>query len=149
MSASSTYVNANGVTQTAPGTWDRERIIHAIQEWAASHGGTPPSKRDWNSGGKGHPDRRVGVHPATETVVGHFGSWSAGLHAAGFTPRAPGRPSSSDGAGSTLDAVLARHGAKLRARLAQIDDRIVSLRVERGDVESELERIEAILGGAA
>lgn len=64
--------------------WTRERVIAAIQLWAAGHGGEPPRTKDWNHA---CPNRS---HPQFKSVFNIFGSWSAGLVAAGFTPRTPG-----------------------------------------------------------
>lgn len=58
--------------------WTRERVIEALRAWAAEHG-QAPTQVDWKrSGGEAHP------HAA---LVGQrFGSWSAGLRAAGLEP---------------------------------------------------------------
>lgn len=62
--------------------WTCERIVEALTEWAIVHGG-PPSMTEWHRAGESHP-------PAT-TVQQRFGSWRAGLAAAGMVPR-PSRP---------------------------------------------------------
>lgn len=63
--------------------WTEERIITAIQDWAGSHGG-PPKMNDWYAA--------TVDHPAAQTVRERFGSWSAGVRAAGFRPSRPGMP---------------------------------------------------------
>lgn len=63
--------------------WTRERIISAIQVWAASHDGEPPKVNDW------HHACPNGTHPQFKTVVTEFGTWNGGIAAAGFTPRVP------------------------------------------------------------
>lgn len=53
--------------------WTREKVIAAIQRFAAEHG-RPPRAVDFKSS------------PSASTVQGLFGSWTAGLRAAGFEP---------------------------------------------------------------
>jgi hypothetical protein len=60
--------------------WTTERIIEAIQAWAREHG-KPPAAKDWLATGVGHP--------SNATVRDRFGSWNAGLEAAGFWRRGP------------------------------------------------------------
>jgi hypothetical protein len=75
--------------------WTPERIIAAIQMWAQKYG-SPPTACDWRVS----PARRaeafdrfqVGDWPCTKIVQIRFGSWSAGIRAAGFKPRSKGRP---------------------------------------------------------
>lgn len=62
----------------APETWSRERIIEAIQRWAAAHGGKPPRAIDCDN----HPEL-----PSRTVVNRRFGSWNAAIHEAGFFPR--------------------------------------------------------------
>jgi hypothetical protein len=56
--------------------WTRERIIEAIQYWAAAHDGKPPTRRDWKAVSADRPSdyqvRRV------------FPSWADAIEAAGF-----------------------------------------------------------------
>lgn len=61
-------------------TWDTERIIAALQAWAAEHGRSPAAN-DWKRA-------NANEHPAGSTVVKRFGSWNAGLMAAGLPCRA-------------------------------------------------------------
>ena len=73
-------------------TWTKDRVINAIQEWAAIHG-KRPSARDWIKRGK--------THPAATSVYGHpcapFRSWAEAVEAAGFprpySPPGPGNRS--------------------------------------------------------
>jgi Homing endonuclease associated repeat len=66
------------------GPWDAERILTALRE-DAERRSRPPTLAEWE---RADPDRR---RPTAETVKGVFGSWNAGLEAAGFAPRGPGR----------------------------------------------------------
>jgi hypothetical protein len=59
--------------------WTTERIIEALQQWAHAHDGKPPAARDWVTTGVNHPTNK--------TVQERFGSWNAGLEAAGFWAR--------------------------------------------------------------
>lgn len=54
--------------------WSRERIVAAIHEHVRVHG-CAPSPEDWR--------RANALHPHLSTVQRRFGSWSAGLAAAG------------------------------------------------------------------
>jgi transposase len=56
--------------------WTRERIIQALHAEHAQTGRVPSSH--------GHQQR--GARPVTATVQAEFGSWSAGIQAAGMTP---------------------------------------------------------------
>jgi hypothetical protein len=55
--------------------WTHERIVAAIRGFAAEHG-RPPLCREWL--------RKGDDHPTVTTVQDRFGSWSAGVEAAGF-----------------------------------------------------------------
>jgi len=59
--------------------WTRERIIEAIQSYAATHGGEPP--RSTELGG--------GDLPALTTLLKRFRTWNEAVAAAGLTPRPP------------------------------------------------------------
>lgn len=65
------------------GKWDRDSIIAAIQAWVETHGETP-SAGEWQKAQ--HP-----VHPTVSTVAKYFGTWNAGIEAAGFKSRRVGR----------------------------------------------------------
>lgn len=62
---------------TTPGQWSRDRIIHALADWATAHQ-RPPRAYDWKRAGPDHPGR---FH-----VWKRFGSWQAALAAAGLSP---------------------------------------------------------------
>lgn len=77
------------------GIWPRERLIKAMQDWETIFG-EPPSIVDWNS----TQARKLGDEvrakyfddnkdqwPWFSQVVREFGTWNAGIKAAGFTPR--------------------------------------------------------------
>lgn len=57
----------------------RERVLAKMREWALSHGGNPPSARDWM-------EKHNSDWPRTSVVQTIFGSWNAAIEAAGFTP---------------------------------------------------------------
>lgn len=42
------------MTPRGKGHWSAERIVEAMVSWAAEHG-APPTRRDWNYSGDGHP----------------------------------------------------------------------------------------------
>lgn len=58
-----------------PRTWTPERIIDAFQAWAVKHG-RQPVQRDWR--------RATPFSPSKTTVIAMFGSWNAGVEAAGY-----------------------------------------------------------------
>lgn len=103
--------------------WPRERIINAIQDWNREYG-EPPATTDWNATRArqmGRPDRTdrfldgfaTGRWPWFTTVVYHFGSWNAGIEAAGFTPR------QADGGGPNMLRNLRVQRAGLRRQAIQ------------------------------
>lgn len=59
--------------------WTPEWIIDACHEWVSLYG-QPPKASQW----EGHGNRRF---PCMTTVQAKFGTWSAMLAAAGYTPR--------------------------------------------------------------
>jgi hypothetical protein len=63
--------------------WTQDKIIEAIKDWAGIYGG-PPAASDWRKPNPGYP--------SASTVKYQFGSWSAGIKAAGFKPKTAGRP---------------------------------------------------------
>lgn len=80
--------------------WTRERIVERIRWWVETFG-EPSAITDW-SPTHARDDRdfekarlgeeliATGEIPWFMSVVNRFGSWNAGIAAAGFTPRAPG-----------------------------------------------------------
>lgn len=72
----------------------REEVIHLFREWFKIYG-EPPRVIDWDPGiasrqGKYEVAKRFleeGAWPPASTVVSIFGSFSAGVIAAGFYPR--------------------------------------------------------------
>lgn len=68
--------------QLAERPWPREKVIEAIQAWAAKYG-YAPVYNDWDASGPGHP-ARASILDGPNPV---FPNWSAALRAAGFTPR--------------------------------------------------------------
>jgi Homing endonuclease associated repeat len=85
------------VARTAPRDVDafeawREALVSEIRAWADAHGGEPPRVMDWNR----VYARRHGVRfeegwPTYSMVSLAFGSWNAGIRAAGFEARTRGR----------------------------------------------------------
>lgn len=79
--------------QNGKPNWTREMLIAEIRTWAETHGGNPPRTVDWtmcHARRLGHEFFEAGW-PSTSVVVQRFGSWAAGLEAAGFTaPRRGG-----------------------------------------------------------
>jgi len=66
-------------------TWTREATISVIQEWAAEHGGVPPTSMDFTRAKVG------GAHvPAVNSVIKRFGTWNKAIIAAGFEPHRTG-----------------------------------------------------------
>lgn len=60
-------------------TWTPDAIIAALQGWGDDHGGIPPRAVDTHLGQAGH-----GRLPWDDIVKRYFGSWNAGLLAAGY-----------------------------------------------------------------
>ncbi len=58
--------------------WTEERIIAAIQQFAAEHGRRPLAS-EWQ-----HVGQQKGTYPNTGTVLHVFGSWADGIEAAGY-----------------------------------------------------------------
>ncbi len=61
-----------------PKVWTRAKLIAALR----SSPDAPPRVRDW--------DKATSDHPTFGAVVREFGSWNAGVRAAGFEPRPSG-----------------------------------------------------------
>lgn len=76
----------------SPGRWTAEEIIADIQRWVELHGALP-RHCDWNSSIARRRDIPFEYGwPSPMPVVKHFGSWEAGMRAAGFEPRGLGCP---------------------------------------------------------
>jgi len=97
-------LNAAGLTPHAPParTWDHASIIAALQDFDAEHG-HPPRRRDF--------DRHQGRYPHGGVVARYFGSWNAGLHAAGLPILRQARPPWER---DRIIAALQRHTAEHR-----------------------------------
>jgi DNA-binding CsgD family transcriptional regulator len=65
--------------------WTCEAILCAINEWAEEHGGIPPAACEWMA-----PAVKRGPYPSVNHVRNRFGSWNAGIIAAGLEPHATG-----------------------------------------------------------
>lgn len=77
-----------GATPVAPDP-RRDRIVTAIREWAAMFG-EPPTVGDWyrRPAWRARRVQSTGrTWPSPGTVINWFGSWNAGIHAAGFDAR--------------------------------------------------------------
>lgn len=103
-------INPNGIKREATrcvkcnGEHSREMtrqwVLDSMHEWAETFG-APPSSIDWNPAlarnhTKGYCAWKADRYEATgrpwpspSTVIDHFGTWNAGLEAAGFTPLKP------------------------------------------------------------
>jgi uncharacterized protein (DUF433 family) len=81
----------------APQFWTPPLVVERIRAWVELYGNIPAAT-DWNPSMarlNGRPDiadrfYADGCWPHYSTVVARFGSWNAGIEAAGFTPRATG-----------------------------------------------------------
>lgn len=84
--------------------WTRDEILDAIRRWERING-EPPRITNWNPtrardigrpensvvylrGRKGVTPQKAGEWPNVNTVIREFGTWNAGIEAAGFTGRA-------------------------------------------------------------
>lgn len=76
--------------QHAEKKWTRERIIDAIQRFAAENG-RPPLSREWIRANheKDYP-ARVSVYRSATNPNGAFETWNHAIAAAGFKPRTKG-----------------------------------------------------------
>jgi hypothetical protein len=59
--------------------WTREQLIERLQDWAAAHDGNAPTSYDWRLA--------TDEWPTTDNVMKLFGSWRAGVEAAGLRIR--------------------------------------------------------------
>lgn len=68
--------------------WTRERLLDAVQRWAAQHG-SPPCVRDWIHVDPvgGFPNAMNCYRDKRSTPHAPFRSWNEMIAAAGFTPR--------------------------------------------------------------
>lgn len=73
--------------------WDEQAIITAIQRWAKRHDGRAPTFNAW-ARSRSLTRRRFSAvgngHPTATRVQQVFGSWNAGIVAAGLQPRSRG-----------------------------------------------------------
>lgn len=65
--------------------WTRERILAKFHEFNEQHG-RPPTSTEWLHRVPIVDGRRI--WPSSTAVITEFGSWSRGMRAAGYTPRA-------------------------------------------------------------
>ena len=73
------YMTAAGFTPRPYRAWNHTDTIAAIQRWAQSHDGKPPSRAQWP-----RPSR---IHPSEWQVRRLFGTWSAAIRQAGLSPQ--------------------------------------------------------------
>lgn len=92
------HIGANEEWIASRTKWTRDLIVVRIREWAELHG-EPPSVLDWSpydarrvndESRATRFERAAGYWPWFMSVVDRFGSWNAGIVAAGFEPRAVG-----------------------------------------------------------
>jgi DNA-binding XRE family transcriptional regulator len=86
---------SRGVTDDT-GEWSKESILTSMRDWNELYG-EPPSMAQWSPTtlrDRGRPEEienyLSGNWPSAGTVRNHFGSWLAGLTAAGFEPKPAG-----------------------------------------------------------
>lgn len=127
--------------------WTPEAVIAAIRDWADEHGGVPPCSIDWHPS---HPqgtaeqlaEYATGRWPSDRTVRAVFGSWNAGLIAAGFEPhRVMGRTPDLDTliaqirAGERVEDMAHRYGVvpeAIHQRFYYAGLRVSDFRAKRG-----------------
>jgi hypothetical protein len=78
------------------GTWNRDRVIAALRDWAREFG-DPPRLVEWgppehalDATARRRAERWAAEHPrwpSPQTVINHLGSWSSALKSAGLRPR--------------------------------------------------------------
>lgn len=106
-------------------TWTDELVLDALQRWCRDHAGAPRAV-DWRKAAPGRPQVKV--------VIEMFGSWNAGLAAAGLEVRRPGRPAA-DVSLEVCDAIRGRYelGATCRQLAAEfgVDPTTIAARVRR------------------
>lgn len=91
------HANTNPEYLARKTVWPADALITAIREWNALYG-EPPAVLDWNPNkarANGYEERALRFEdddrwPWFTTVVHRFGSWNAGIRAAGFEPRVAG-----------------------------------------------------------
>ncbi len=66
--------------------WTKDDCILEAQEWEVVYG-RPPGRLEWS---QRRPHR--GTRPSATTCIRLFGTWTAFIEAAGFTPRPKGFP---------------------------------------------------------
>jgi hypothetical protein len=110
--------------------WTSGAILEALRDWGDEHGGIPPREVDAHSGHQGH-----GRLPYERTVRKHFGSWNAGLLAAGYAAlhkdRRPGTQEAVEAAvrsGETLAVIGDRFGVSAQAISQRLRYRGLSVR---------------------
>lgn len=77
------YIAAAGVTPRPYRTWNHADTIIAIQHWAQTHNGTPPSRAQWT--------RPASTHPSEAQVRRLSGTWSTAIRQAGLAPQTAAR----------------------------------------------------------
>lgn len=98
------------MTMNGAARWTRDNVIQAIQDHAATYG-QPPVVNGWQQANDNHPSHT--------TVKKLFGSWNAGIAAAGFPTRqrggAPGpRPGARRSRPASIEAAIDREIAQLQ-----------------------------------
>lgn len=92
------------------GEKSRRRILGSLREWADEHDGAPPSITDWKKASR----RRW---PAPSTVAAAFGTWNAGVRAAGLDCH----PGGSGGPGTLSDGEKCRTRRLYRSGLSLVE----------------------------
>ncbi len=106
-------------------TWTPEAILEAIRDWADEHGGVPPRMVDARHSG--------GRLPTEGSVIRRFGTWNAGLLAAGCDLHTDRRPETQRAieaavlAGESTSEIAARFGVTREAIHRRFVDRGTTL----------------------
>ncbi|MCW2924398.1 MAG: hypothetical protein JWM98_1802 [Thermoleophilia bacterium] len=124
------------VDEGRPGAWTRGEVLERIREWTHQHG-KPPAASQWNPARaqsfadaamaksrvwlEGIAAFKEGDYPGQDTVERLFGSWSAGLEAAGYASRPKGRTPRAVTASHVRQAVYASPDAAVADFRFQVD----------------------------
>jgi Homing endonuclease associated repeat/Phosphotransferase enzyme family len=100
-------------TRPANAPWTEAEAVAALQSWAQTHGRAPTAEEWRYSGGRSGD----GAHPQANTVRLLFGTYAAGVAAAGLEPQPPRRRRPSrDEILAALHAHVAAHGCPPRSK---------------------------------
>lgn len=102
-------------TQVAAKVWTREKIIEAIQTWAAEHDGIPPRAHpDWTKASSDGRFPPSSLCYQSSHINAPFASWNEAIEAAGFIPRKTGHYERTDEIRAKQSAAQRRRWARQR-----------------------------------